>query len=67
MHIIPDSWQWNGRYDKPTITPSLRITGYYKDKEICCHFNITDGQLVFHSDSVHSKAGQTVEMSDWPK
>lgn len=27
MHMIPDSWRFDGNVDRPTFTPSVRITG----------------------------------------
>lgn len=27
MHRIPDSWQFNGNVNRPTFTPSVKITG----------------------------------------
>jgi hypothetical protein len=27
MHLIPDSWTFDGNVDKPTFTPSVKITG----------------------------------------
>lgn len=26
MHLIPDNWQFNGDYNKPTFTPSVKIS-----------------------------------------
>lgn len=27
LHVIPDSWQFDGKLDRPTFTPSVAITG----------------------------------------
>jgi len=27
MHVIPNSWRFNGNIDRPTFTPSVKITG----------------------------------------
>lgn len=27
MHVIPDRWQFNGNAERPTFTPSVKITG----------------------------------------
>lgn len=52
-------WVWNGDKDKPSFTPSIRVSDY-------CHYLITDGMLVFLSDSRHLLQNQTVSMPDVP-
>ena len=27
MHVIPDSWKFDGNVDSPTFSPSVKITG----------------------------------------
>lgn len=55
MHILPDRWQFNGNLDVPTFTPSFRQLPNYRYKE--CHYNITDGRIVWHADSAHGRSG----------
>lgn len=55
-------WGWNGSFDKPTFTPSLMCN---RDTPTQCHCNVTDGRIIFHADSHHALAGQTVDMQDW--
>ncbi len=63
------TWTFNGNLDKPTFSPSLRVfdpasfdgTQFTKT---ACHLNLTDGQIIFHADSAHALAGQTVPMID---
>lgn len=50
-------WTFNGDMEKPTISPSLLVTGQYK-----CHSFIRDGQIQFLSDCDHALAGQTVPL-----
>lgn len=52
------SWVWNGSLDKPTFTPSLNVVGY-------CHSIITDGRIMFLTDSTHKLAGKTVDIPEW--
>lgn len=63
-------WGWNGSLDKPTLTPSVKVTTgrEYKGKNIrqfVCHVFIKDGQIQFLSDCSHEYAGKTVEIPDW--
>lgn len=68
-------WAWNGHIENPTCTPSVRVfTTTDEDGEpianggqrTLCHYNMTDGMLVFHGDSPHALGGQTVPIPDWP-
>ena len=68
-------WDWNGDLDKPTVTPSIRVTypanpdalEEFKEwrLERCCHSFVTDGKIQFLGDSTHKLAGLTVEIPDW--
>lgn len=56
-------WQWNGSLERPTISPSYRMShpvpganGYVD------HFILTDGRLQFCGDSTHQWAGQTLSL-----
>jgi hypothetical protein len=67
-HGVPiDRWTWNGSLDKPTLSPSVRVSWNYGDppKEHCCHFIMTDGNIAFCGDCTHAMAGQTVPMEDF--
>lgn len=62
-------WGFNGNLDKPTFTPSVRIT-WPEQKEDgttfnhCCHFNIVDGRIEFCGDCTHALSGQVLELPD---
>lgn len=58
------TWVFNGNFERPTFTPSLRVYGDYP--ETACHLTLTDGKIFFHGDSPHSLAGQTVELPAYP-
>lgn len=67
-HTMP--WSWNGNIERPTITPSLKISECSEKGEpirVICHLNVTDGMLVYHIDSSHEFAGKTIPMVDWPE
>lgn len=63
-------WGWNGDADKPTFTPSIKVTypanpdadeefkGWRTER--ICHSFVTDGRIQFLGDCTHSLAGQTV-------
>jgi hypothetical protein len=55
-------WEWNGSIEKPTFTPSLMVNRGAGNQ---CHLNVTDGRIIFHADSHHALAGQTVDLPDW--
>lgn len=70
-------WDFNGDFDKPTLTPSMRIfiTDRTDDNDrplptpverTLCHYFITDGKIQFCVDSPHKLSGQTVDLPDWP-
>ena len=62
------NWGWNGRLDKPTITPSVLVSYPGADAGIdgappaVCHSFVTDGRIQFLNDSTHPLAGKTVEL-----
>lgn len=62
---VPSPWTFNGDLEKPTVTPSLKVT-MGDDNPYCCHFVITDGMVSFCSDSSHSFANKTVPMLPIP-
>lgn len=60
-HAFNASWQLTGTEDKPTVRPSILVTG--GDKGISCHIVITDGMLAYQTDNcTHELAGQTIPM-----
>ena len=67
VHVIrlagPKAWQWNGKLDKPTFSPSY-LAGKGTDR--VCHSFITDGKIQFLGDCHHALKGQTVELPEWP-
>ncbi len=62
-HSFNDSWEFNGDYDSPSISPSILVTGYRFDENrnsvpYTCHSWITKGKIKFFNDCSHNKAGQ---------
>jgi hypothetical protein len=71
------SWSFDGNWENPTITPSMRIFVTETEDEnerplphpverTLCHYFITAGKIIFCGDSPHALAGQTVDLPDWP-
>src|SRR5690606_32013119 len=79
-HMINTSWKFNGDLDKPTISPSIKVTSTRNltEEEIekiirgikievpqtICHSFITAGQIKFCSDSTHKLAGKTLDLPE---
>lgn len=63
LHMVPTSWAFNGDFERPTTTPSVRHSDH---RGTTCHYNVTDGQLVFHGDNPHALNAQTVPIPDLP-
>lgn len=61
-------WSFNGDYERPTFTPSMRISwGMGADRPVRqCHYFVTDGQIRYCADSTHALAGLTVNLPDVP-
>jgi hypothetical protein len=65
-------WGFNGDVERPTFTPSVKITYSGPDAGVddappaCCHYFITDGRIAYCPDSTHDLAGQTVDLTEIP-
>jgi hypothetical protein len=65
LHFIDKTWNFNNDFEKPTVSPSIRVKGGSKGNNFICHFFVKDGQIQFLQDSSHHLAGQTVEIPEW--
>lgn len=74
IHVIGDSWGFNGDLDCPTFTPSVKVTGIETIKEngrwngewVVCHYFLTGGKIHFQGDCTHAMRGQTVPLPELP-
>lgn len=82
-HVIPTGepyqtrWRFDGNVDRPTFSPSVKITYCGKDAgqerdggrapSACCHYFIRAGQIEFCGDSTHELAGKTVTLPALPE
>jgi len=57
-------WTFNGDYEKPTFSPSMKATATYGPEKTphCCHSFVRDGKIQYLGDCTHEMAGQTVEL-----
>lgn len=55
-------WDWNGDWDKPTVTPSIDVNRSKPQSR--CHSHVTDGKITYLTDSFHHLAGLTVNLKD---
>lgn len=80
--IAPGRWTWNGDQERPTISPSILVTGTqplsddeyrrvmarepFEPRPLRCHSFVRDGRIEYLSDCTHALVGQTVPLSDLP-
>ena len=81
-HMIDKTkWGFNGDFEKPTITPSILVTGTQRltDEEydkimggekivprpLVCHSFVTDGRIQYLNDCTHDLKGQTVNLEEF--
>lgn len=76
----PNGWGFNADLERPTFTPSVKVTDKQWAPEysfhrpthhvepggtIICHSFVTDGRIQFLPGSTHVLAGQTVDLPEW--
>jgi len=66
-HALNTTWQFNGDYDKPTVSPSVLVTWTYGEdnKQERCHSFIKNGMIQFLNDCTHELKGQIVELPEF--
>lgn len=65
-HVITSAWECDGDLHRPTISPSVLVTGSLRAFELygTCHSFVRGGMIEFLGDCTHALAGQTVELPD---
>lgn len=74
----PHGWTWNGDQLRPTVSPSILVTGVQpctpdearrimagekvEPRPLRCHSFVVDGAIQFLSDCTHELAGKTVPL-----
>lgn len=60
------NWKFNGDFEKPTFSPSVRIqwTDHETETKEQCHFFIVNGNIQFESDCTHELKGKTLPLID---
>jgi hypothetical protein len=53
------SWAFSGTLERPTFSPSVRHFWYEGTGRtpMTCHYNVTDGRILFHNDCTHGLRG----------
>jgi hypothetical protein len=59
-HWFNNTWQFNGDVEKPTISPSILVTGTKR-----CHSFVKEGNIQFLSDCDHELKDTTCELPDF--
>jgi hypothetical protein len=60
------NWSFNGDFDRPTISPSILVSGHLgADNYGTCHSFVTEGKIQYLPDCTHALAGQTVELPEF--
>ena len=76
-HVVNGGWYFNGDGDRPTLTPSVKVSYNGRDAGqvsedgdrapyAVCHFFVTSGKIQYCADSTHPLAGRTVDLPDFP-
>jgi hypothetical protein len=64
-------WHWNGETDRPSLSPSVRISFGDVPADFphprLCHCFLTAGNVHFCGDSKHALAGMTVPLPEIPE
>jgi hypothetical protein len=67
-HTVDRTWTFNGDQDKPTLSPSVLVTGQFwvggVKEERRCHSFVREGRIEFLADCTHSLAGKTVDLPE---
>lgn len=67
------TWTFDGNFEKPTFSPSIKITYNGKDAGIdgwphtCCHYFIEAGKIRYLNDCTHNFAGKLIDLPEWPQ
>ncbi|WP_156290779.1 DUF6527 family protein [Oceanobacillus salinisoli] len=63
-HAFNNAWQFNDDFDKPTVSPSLKVTMPYKGVDYICHSFIRNGEIQYLNDCHHELAAKVVPLKD---
>ena len=61
------TWSFNGDVNKPTFSPSIKVTCPTPKRMLICHSFVKDGKIEYLSDCTHELAGQTIELPEYDK
>ena len=66
-HVFKDKgqspvWGFNGDMEKPTVTPSIRLTSNGRKGGYTCHFHIKEGRIEYCGDCSHDLSGKKLAL-----
>lgn len=74
LHMLPvntdqkqPAWDWDGNFEKPTLSPSILTKSGPVENTSTCHCFLRAGVFEFLTDSTHSLAGKHVPIPDLPE
>ena len=60
-----NAWEFNGNLEKPTISPSIKVTMPVKGVNQICHSYIKEGRIQYLTDCTHHLAGKTIDLPEY--
>lgn len=60
-------WTYNHNHESPTFHPSVNMRIESGSEVRVCHYIITDGQIMYCSDTTHKFSGMSIPLPDFPE
>jgi len=64
---IGNGWDYKCENGRPTLSPSLKHSGYHEHGPCQCHYFIRDGRIEYLSDCNHEYASKTIDLPIIPE
>ncbi len=58
-------WEFNNNWDRPSLSPSIKVIGGENKPGHICHLFVVDGFISYCGDSTHGFAGKNVPLPDF--
>jgi hypothetical protein len=59
------SWTFSGDDEKPSFSPSIKVSWGNGEGSRVCHYFIREGNIEYCPDSTHELAGKTVPLPEY--
>jgi len=63
-HGVDNTWEFNGNYEHPTLSPSVLVEWIEAGTNKRCHSFVREGRIEFLGDCTHGFAGSTVDLPE---